>query len=414
VVSPEQAAAVAGHDPHLAHHFDTPLQQFGAAKLGMWLFLATEILLFGGLFCLYAVYRANHSEMFEWGHHLLDTKMGALNTAILITSSLTMALGVYAAQTNRKRMLSLMLGLTLLGGLGFMCVKYVEYSAKIRNGLVWGRGYNPNMRYVARHFGIKLPRQPKTAPTAESSAATVAAAAAAADPERGKALFAGTCATCHGPGGEGIPGQGKDMRPSKFIAEKTDQELLEFVKVGRQPWEPLNTTKVAMPPRGGNPTLNDDKLRDIIAFIRVIQKNAPAAGVTGGAADSQPADGGAAAPAPESQPAAPPALLVEKSVIPYPPDGAAGLVRKVAKTGIAGMPPEPENMQVFFGIYFLMTGLHGIHVLAGMAVLAGLLVLSLRGAYGAAYFTPVELGGLYWHLVDLIWIFLFPLLYLIH
>ena len=74
---------------------------------------------------------------------------------------------------------------------------------------------------------------------------------------------------------------------------------------------------------------------------------------------------------------------------------------------------EPKNVQTFFAVYFTMTGLHGIHVLAGIVVLIGLLVLSLKGTYGPAYFTPVELTGLYWHLVDLIWIFLFPLFYLI-
>ena len=71
-------------------------------------------------------------------------------------------------------------------------------------------------------------------------------------------------------------------------------------------------------------------------------------------------------------------------------------------------------MQIFFGIYFTMTGLHALHVLAGMSVISWILVRSIRGQFGPAYFTPVDLTGLYWHLVDLIWIYLFPLLYLIH
>jgi cytochrome c oxidase subunit 3 len=89
-------------------------------------------------------------------------------------------------------------------------------------------------------------------------------------------------------------------------------------------------------------------------------------------------------------------------------------------TAIEGHPPfpsrdpdRPANAHLFFVFYFLMTGLHGLHVLAGMAVMAWLLVRALRGHFGAAYFTPVDLGGLYWHVVDLIWIFLFPLFYLI-
>ena len=77
------------------------------------------------------------------------------------------------------------------------------------------------------------------------------------------------------------------------------------------------------------------------------------------------------------------------------------------------VPQRPPNAHIFFGIYFIMTGLHGIHVLAGMVLITWLLVRTLRGHFGSAYFTPVDLGGLYWHVVDLIWIFLFPLLYLI-
>jgi len=78
------------------------------------------------------------------------------------------------------------------------------------------------------------------------------------------------------------------------------------------------------------------------------------------------------------------------------------------------MQDQPSNTQIFFGIYFLMTGLHGIHVLIGMGAIAWVLVKSLKGAFSPEYFTPVDFVGLYWHLVDLIWIFLFPLLYLIH
>ena len=88
-------------DGHLAHHFDTPAQQFSSAKLGMWLFLATEILLFGGLFCAYAVYRSNHPEIFIYAHRYLDRNLGAVNTAILLASSFTMAWAVRAAQLGR-------------------------------------------------------------------------------------------------------------------------------------------------------------------------------------------------------------------------------------------------------------------------------------------------------------------------
>ena len=102
-----------GHDPHglhaqypfLAHHFDTPNQQFESGKLGMWAFLATEVLFFGALFVLYAVMRFTEPEVFSFASRYLDTILGGINTCVLILSSLTMAVGVRAAQTNKKGLL---------------------------------------------------------------------------------------------------------------------------------------------------------------------------------------------------------------------------------------------------------------------------------------------------------------------
>lgn len=87
---------------------------------------------------------------------------------------------------------------------------------------------------------------------------------------RGRELFVETCSSCHGPGGRGLPGLGKDMTASTYIRGVDDRQLLRFLKQGRLPGDPLNTTNVAMPPRGGNPTLNDGKLKDIIKFVRVL------------------------------------------------------------------------------------------------------------------------------------------------
>jgi len=91
------------------------------------------------------------------------------------------------------------------------------------------------------------------------------------DPVKGKQLFLQVCAACHGPDAKGLPNLGKDLTNSKFVAEKTDQELLEFVKVGRSPTDPLNTTGIAMPPKGGNPALSDEDILHIIAYIRTLQ-----------------------------------------------------------------------------------------------------------------------------------------------
>jgi mono/diheme cytochrome c family protein len=88
--------------------------------------------------------------------------------------------------------------------------------------------------------------------------------------ERGEALFNTTCIACHGPGGEGIEGLGKPLTTSEFAAGLTDGELLAFIDAGRPADDPLNTTRIAMPPRGGNPSLSDADLLDIIAYVRTL------------------------------------------------------------------------------------------------------------------------------------------------
>lgn len=111
--------------------------------------------------------------------------------------------------------------------------------------------------------------------SAAAAPATVAASAEqavarAGNAENGKVLFATTCAACHGPEGKGVQGLGKDMTTSTFIAGLSDEEMLAFVKTGRPISDPLNTTKIDMPPKGGNPALTEEQLKDIIAFIRTI------------------------------------------------------------------------------------------------------------------------------------------------
>src|SRR5580765_5484425 len=148
--------------PYLQHHFDTPEQQFDAGKLGIWLFLATEILLFGGLFCAYAVYRATHPEIFLYAHQFLDKRLGGTNTVILLCSSLTMAWAVRASQLGQRKLLIGLLGLTLLGGFGFMGIKYVEYKAKWEHGLLPGTHFAPHVDGEG-HGGV--PPAPAAAPS---------------------------------------------------------------------------------------------------------------------------------------------------------------------------------------------------------------------------------------------------------
>ena len=282
-----------GANPYLAHHFDTMPQQFDAGKLGMWVFLATEVLFFAGLFCFYSVYRRLHPEIFIIGHKHLDVFWGATNTIVLIASSFTMALGVLFAQKGNRPGLIICLILTLMGAAGFMGIKSIEYSHKIHEGLVWGSfySYKPGEHASAGHSGSEEHAAGATAGEHAPAAAPAVASAA---------------------------------------------------------------------PVGAGPALTEADMPKI-----------PNAAV---------APGGIAPKADEHS-------LSEADV---------------------------KNLHIFFSIYFCLTGLHGIHVLAGMVVLSWLLWGAIKGRFSASYYTPVDLGGLYWHLVDLVWIYLFPLLYLIH
>jgi cytochrome c oxidase subunit III len=213
-------AAHGHHDPNLQHHFATKEQQFDTTKIGMWLFLATEILMFGGLFAGFAYMQSRFPEAFFEAHKHLQVPLGALNTIVLLISSFTMVMAVHKAATNKQKQLIAYLTITIVCACIFLVVKYFEYSHKFHDGLL----------------------------------------------------------------------------PGRFFSNTEDPTGHQFI---------------------------------------------------------------------------------------------------------------------FFSFYFMMTGLHGIHILIGIIVLGWLLRRSIRGDFTSSYYTPVDLVGLYWHLVDVIWIYLFPLLYLI-
>jgi cytochrome c oxidase subunit 3 len=259
---PQPGIAVPGvdaPDAALAHHFDSLRQQYDSAKLGMWIFLVTEVLFFSGLFCFAAVYRANHPEVFLDGHHFLDKPLGAANTIVLLFSSLTMALAVRAAQLGRRLPLVGLLAVTLVCGLVFLGIKSVEYRLK------WDHRLVPGQERIEHWFSN------------------------AAGPE-----------------------------PAK----------------GFRPDEPYVREHLAAI---GVPSPSEDELN---ARVR--------------------------------------------------------------------------NLRSFMGIYVALTGVHALHVTVGVGVILWILVRAARGRFGPRYFTPVDTTGLYWHLVDMIWIYLFPLLYLVH
>jgi cytochrome c oxidase subunit 3 len=134
-------------------------------------------------------------------------------------------------------------------------------------------------------------------------------------------------------------------------------------------------------------------------------------------AEGQPGSAtGAESVAPQGPASATSAAVDEqRTMLPPPGEAPGGLVRK-GPTGEKEREPRspPEKARIFFGIYFTLTGLHGIHVIAGIFVIGWIFIRSWQGRYSREYYTPVDMVGLYWHLVDLVWIFLFPLLYLIH
>jgi len=223
--------AVAEHNPALRHHFADMEQQKNSASLGMWVFLLTEIMFFGGMFCAYLIYRLQNFNDFAAASRTLDIKLGAINTAVLIGSSLTVVLAVNAAQRGSRKQLLLYLVSTILLGCVFLGIKADEYYEKFETHHVPGPSF---------HFQV--------------------------EPE------------------QGAPAQ---------------------------------------------------------------------------------------------------------------------------------VPVEPRHAEIFFSLYFAMTGMHALHMIIGIGLFSYLTFAAWRGDYGATYYTPVENAGLYWHFVDIIWIYLFPLLYLI-
>lgn len=357
---PASAAAQVGgehaHPSYVAHHFDDAEQQFDSAKFGMWLFLATEVLLFGGLFCAYAIWRSNHPELFIYGHHHLNKFWGAFNTVVLLASSFTMAWAVTSAQKGNRKNLQIGLALTLLGGAGFMAVKYVEYGEKIRHGLLWGKYYNP----VHEGESHADPAAGHAAPHAGGTQASPDASHAPTDAQGGHPVSA-EAGSATGQGHATDAGHGADTGQTS------------------DPADAAGLSHAAAQAASGAPGP---------ASAEVVATNNIPRGVSQAQLKGMNYE-----PTKIEAASAPPAGLVP----PAPPPAGA----------------DPKAVRIFFSIYFCMTGLHGLHVLAGMAVITWLLVKATQGAYSAEYFTPVDLGGLYWHLVDLIWIFLFPLLYLI-
>lgn len=324
-----------GHDgdPHLAHHFETRAQQFSSAKLGMWLFLAQEVLFFGGLFCAYAIWRALNPELFKYGATLLSKEMGALNTVVLLISSFTMAMAVRTSMLRQKTATLTYLFLTLICAGGFMVVKYFEYSHKFEMHTVM---------------------------------------AGVVDPDTGQRQW--------------LWSEGFDYE--KFMKHDADQLVTEQgVLDGFYAGPRAQPAAALLPPedRTAQPAAGHPPVGLAPGFLT--KAHASSVRDSGDSGDSGGHDATHVATA-----------------TPHEHWELTEAAEKLER---------PPNLHLFFGIYFCLTGLHGIHVLGGMVMLIWMLRGVSRGRFVDGHFTAIDCGGLYWHLVDLVWIFLFPLLYLI-
>jgi cytochrome c oxidase subunit 3 len=391
--------------PYVAHHFGSAEQQFDSGKLGVWLFLVTEILFFAGLFCAYTIYRGQNPEVFYWAHFFLDTKMGAVNTIVLILSSFTAAWAVRNAQLGEIKLLRINIIVTILCACTFMCVKYVEYSHKFHDGLLPTKYFDPKEElWENEHFKEKHP---------ESAAAMERLLALEVEDKKEAALKIN-----------------RETRTPLALVPAANQ-----VPAGEAPKAEAPKTEAAKPAEAPKAA---DKAQPKTAEAKAPEaKPAEAAGAAAPAASAEkapePPAAGPAAPLAAGEPV--PVKEAPKAANPKVEELAADVrmaeaIRKLTKDeaeplikagiirgsadGLPVLVARPEKAGVFFSIYFFMTGLHGVHVLIGIGIWVWMLVRSSRRRFGPRYFGPIDFSALYWHLVDLIWIYLFPMLYLIH
>lgn len=382
---------------------------------GEWLtFIVIDLLLIGMAFGACFIEFAFNHEVWSWGRQMMNAARGAICAASLMTGCAAMIAALRFAAHDRARAMRGAVLVTLLSGAAFLVVLGLDYQAKVARRLVPGDGFRPSERYVARQFHVRLP-SPDELPTVPV-AAPADRSARAIDPTHGRELFVGTCATCHGVGGQGMPGQGKDLRTSEFVAKLDDSALFKFLLVGRQPWEPDNTTKVQMPPRGGNPSLKDEDLRDIAAFLHALQneyrETARPSGQSPPPAKSQ-LDGHASLPVPTAAALQPnPEIVAHHWVGQSSVTGAPGL-SAATRADLARphwMPPSDADR--FFGLFFGVTGLGAAHVLAAMAACGAFWWLSRRGGGPSHHQGGLLLAGAAWYWATAVWLLCFPVLYL--
>lgn len=396
-VAVETDSAGHGHDhdhpDYVAHHFDTAQQQYDSGKLGMWLFLIQELLFFSGLFVAYSVFRALYPEIFVYAHQFLDKSLGAFNTVVLLFSSFTMAWGVRNSQLGQHRGLIINLSITIACAGIFLGVKAVEYTHKWDEGLLWSSQFTYGMtpHHVAEGWSQSLINA--SIPFAILLGVfTLGAVALFAMKNVKYAIVNLVLAICCLAYFTGV-----------YLALMIPEAV---ASVSGEPSHEAAPSLVA--PNGllGAPTGP--------VSSKVTATGAAAAQATDAVAEAEAAHGPDAESATPGEDASSASALDPKNVSEE--HAALGSFESTGtlESHESHAATPPPRVGIFFSIYYVMTGIHAIHILAGIVALTWLLPKALDRKFHADYFGPVDNVGLYWHLVDLVWIFLFPMLYLIH
>jgi heme/copper-type cytochrome/quinol oxidase subunit 3 len=413
-----------GHhgSPFVQHHYDDAQHQFDSGKLGIWLFLAQEVLFFSALFVAYVLYRVHHGELYSYAHKYLDVKWGAINTAVLITSSLSAAWAVRAAQLAQKKLLIFCIAFTIACACGFLSIKYIEYSHKVHEHILFGRYFDPCVSPGGNELLTKNNECP-------GSKTTVGWDKGQGTPKAGS-CFEDTKIDqdAHEPGLQADckvfeitrtekPGKG----PEPEWVEKSRRQITNLC-VEDKPWEETGPKQESKFPCW-RPAYQPAVCPDLTTVDDRSHGKAsrPQSGILveyGDAtergeeikieADCKPA------PVPEATNLD---IFADKPEHEQLGQKAIHPIHELTtheQHEMESMGPPPEHTGMFLTIYFAMTGLHGVHVLFGVFVFTWLLIRAAKDQFTPEYFGPVDYAALYWHIVDLIWIFLFPLLYLIH
>ncbi|MGE5187187.1 MAG: cytochrome c oxidase subunit 3 [Acidobacteriota bacterium] len=408
-----------GHEHHgspfIQHHYDDAQHQFDSGKFAIWLFLAQEVLFFSALFVAYILYRVHHGEIYSYAHKWLDVKYGAINTAVLIFSSLTAAWAVRCAQLNQRKGLILCITVTLLCACTFLGIKYIEYNHKVHEHILFGRYFDP----CVSPGNVELLTKNNECP---GSKTTVEWDKGQNTPKAGSCFEdAKIDQDPHEPGLQAdckVFEVTRAKGPKDAWVEKSKREITNRC-VEEMPWEEGKKGESKFP--CWRPAYQPAVCPDLTtAEERSHGKGSrPQHGILVEYGDSAERGEDIAIEA-ECKPAPPPAAvdlfaepnqtlqLGQKAIHPI------HIPTTHEEHELEAMGPPPEHTNMFLTIYFAMTGLHGIHVLVGVFVFIWLLIRSIKGQFTPDYFGPIDYAALYWHIVDLIWIFLFPLLYLIH